>query len=55
MVSSLARQTADPFSYFDGDDRAKAFGLFQLIREDGTPIDDAALASLDRDLAVRLF
>ncbi len=44
-----------PFSYFDGDDDAKARGLFQLIREDGTPVDDAAVAGLDRDLARRLF
>ncbi len=43
------------FSYFDGSDDAKARGLFQLLREDGTPADEAALAGLDRALARRLF
>lgn len=43
------------FSYFDGDDTAKTSGMFQLIREDGTPADEAALAGLDRALAERLF
>lgn len=47
--------TSSAFSYFDGDDDAKARGLFQLVREDGTPVDDSALASLDRELARRLF
>nr|MBA2539727.1 thiamine pyrophosphate-dependent dehydrogenase E1 component subunit alpha [Deltaproteobacteria bacterium] len=42
-------------SYFDGTDQEKATGLFQLLREDGTPIDEHALAWLDRDLATRLF
>lgn len=46
---------ASAFGYFDGDDRSKAFGLFQLIREDGTPVDEAALSQLDRELARRLF
>jgi pyruvate dehydrogenase E1 component alpha subunit len=49
----LARTSA--FGYFDGDDRAKVTGLFQLVREDGTPVDEAALADLDRELARRLF
>ena len=44
-----------PESYFAGDDDAKARGLFQLLREDGTPTDDGALATLDRGLARRLF
>jgi len=43
------------FAYFDGDDAAKATGLFQLLREDGTPTDEVALASLDRELARQLF
>src|SRR5918993_5363477 len=43
------------FSYFDGDAAAKARGLFQLLREDGTPVDEAALTTLDRALARRLF
>jgi pyruvate dehydrogenase E1 component alpha subunit/2-oxoisovalerate dehydrogenase E1 component alpha subunit len=42
-------------AYFEGDDEAKASGLFQLLREDGTPVDEAALAALDRGLARRLF
>ena len=41
--------------YFDGDEDARARGLFQLLRDDGTPIDEAALADLDRALARRLF
>jgi pyruvate dehydrogenase E1 component alpha subunit/2-oxoisovalerate dehydrogenase E1 component alpha subunit len=41
--------------YFELDDDAKATGLFQLIREDGTPHDPDALAGLDRALARRLF
>jgi len=44
-----------PRAYFDGDDEAKARGLFQLVREDGTAVDAAALASFPRDLARRLF
>ena len=48
-----------PASYFDGDGddaaEARARGLFQLIQEDGTPVDEAALAGLDRALARRLF
>ena len=42
-------------AYFGGDDDAKACGLFQLLREDGTPVDDAGLGWLDRALARRLF
>ena len=41
--------------YFDGDDDARARGLFQLVREDGTPVDAEALAGLDPALARRLF
>ena len=55
----MAHATSSPrsgaFAYFDGDDAAKARGLFQLVREDGTPTDEAALATLDRELARRLF
>jgi pyruvate dehydrogenase E1 component alpha subunit len=42
-------------AYFEGDDEAKSRGLFQLVREDGTPVEEAALAGLDRGLARRLF
>ena len=41
--------------YFDGDDEAKARGLYQILREDGAPVDADALAGLDRELARRLF
>ena len=44
-----------PFDYFDGSAEQKARGLFQLLREDGTPVDEAALASLDRQLARTLW
>ncbi|HWO25799.1 MAG TPA: thiamine pyrophosphate-dependent enzyme [Kofleriaceae bacterium] len=53
LATPAARSGA--FSYFDGDDDAKISGLFQLLREDGTPVDEAALAGLDRALAERLF
>jgi pyruvate dehydrogenase E1 component alpha subunit/2-oxoisovalerate dehydrogenase E1 component alpha subunit len=43
-----------PTGYFEGDDDAKARGLFQLVDEDGRA-DDAALGWLDRALARRLF
>jgi pyruvate dehydrogenase E1 component alpha subunit/2-oxoisovalerate dehydrogenase E1 component alpha subunit len=43
------------FAYFDGTDRDKATGLFQLLREDGTAADEAALAALDAGLARRLI
>jgi pyruvate dehydrogenase E1 component alpha subunit len=42
-------------AYFTGDHEAKARGLFQLVREDGIPVDDAALAWLDRSLALELL
>ncbi len=51
MVSAMART----MTYFDGDAESKARGLFQLLREDGTPVDEAALAGVDRAFARRLF
>jgi pyruvate dehydrogenase E1 component alpha subunit len=42
-------------AYFAADDVAKARGLFQLLHEDGTPVDEAALAELDRTLARQMF
>src|SRR5262245_16254596 len=54
MVHAIAAQTS-ALAYFDGDDEAKARGLFQLLREDGTPVDEAAIAGFDRALARRLF
>lgn len=55
MASLAVAPSSGAFSYFAGDPVAKARGLFQLIREDGTAVDEAALASLDRELARRLF
>ena len=54
-VASAGPAMGDVEAYFRGDDDAKACGLFQLLREDGTPVDDAALGWLDRALARRLF
>ncbi|MDB4961440.1 MAG: Branched-chain alpha-keto acid dehydrogenase, component, alpha subunit protein [Myxococcales bacterium] len=54
-TSAPSATPTGPYAYFDGDDDAKARGLFQLVREDGTAVDDAALAALDRELARRLF
>ncbi len=52
----MVRATSQARSaYFEGDDEAKARGLFQLLREDGTPIDDDAVAHFDRTLARHLF
>jgi pyruvate dehydrogenase E1 component alpha subunit/2-oxoisovalerate dehydrogenase E1 component alpha subunit len=42
-------------SYFERDDEAKARGLYQLLAEDGSPVDEAALAGLDRPFARKLF
>ena len=54
-VASAGSTNGDIEAYFGGDDDAKACGLFQLLREDGTPVDDAGLGWLDRALARRLF
>ncbi len=44
-------------AYFDQDEHAKAFGLFQLVRPDGTTVDgaDDVLASFDEQLGLRLY
>ncbi|HTR54061.1 MAG TPA: thiamine pyrophosphate-dependent enzyme [Kofleriaceae bacterium] len=55
MVHATATARSGPLAYFDGDDEAKARGLFQLVRDDGTPHDEAALAGIDRAPARRLF
>ncbi|HEY1555301.1 MAG TPA: thiamine pyrophosphate-dependent enzyme [Kofleriaceae bacterium] len=55
MVHAAATASGKPFAYFEGDDEDKARGLFQLIREDGTPHDEAAVAHIDRALARRMF
>jgi len=41
--------------YFDGSEDDKARGLYQLVREDGTPVDETALEWVDRTLARKLF
>jgi pyruvate dehydrogenase E1 component alpha subunit/2-oxoisovalerate dehydrogenase E1 component alpha subunit len=55
MAIAASSAPVGAFSYFAGDDEAKARGLFQLLREDGTPVDEAALATLDRALARRML
>lgn len=55
MATATSAARTGAFAYFDGDDEAKARGLFQLLDEDGAPTDEAALAALDRELARRLF
>lgn len=55
MASLASAPQSGALSYFGGTDIDKARGLFQLLREDGTPVDDAALAGFDRALARRLF
>ena len=52
MVHATA---ARALTYFEGDADDKARGLFQLLREDGTPVDDDAIAGFGRELARRLF
>ncbi len=42
-------------AYFAGDDDAKARGLYQLLHEDGSAIDDSAVAHIDRAFARQLF
>src|SRR5436190_433402 len=54
MVHAVAAQP-NALSYFEGDDDAKARGLLQLVREDGTPVDEQSIAGFDRALARRLF
>ncbi len=44
----------NPFDYFKGSAHDKAIGLFQLLREDGTPVNAGAI-EIARDLARTLF
>src|SRR3990167_2296301 len=47
---------AGAYRYFDASPEAKARGLFQLLGEDGVPVDEAALTEgFDRALARELF
>jgi pyruvate dehydrogenase E1 component subunit alpha len=52
MVQASPTTRAD---YFRGDDETKARGLYQLLGEDGTPVDELALTGFDRALARRLY
>jgi pyruvate dehydrogenase E1 component alpha subunit len=55
MVHAISPVPASALAYFEGDEETKARGLFQLLREDGTPIDEEAIAGFDRALARQLF
>jgi pyruvate dehydrogenase E1 component alpha subunit/2-oxoisovalerate dehydrogenase E1 component alpha subunit len=55
MVHAMSAAPSSALAYFAGDEESKARGLFQLLREDGTPVDEQALAGFDRALARRLF
>src|SRR5574338_1182128 len=55
MVHAIPAATPSALAYFEGDDEAKARGLFQLLRDDGTPADADAVAGIDRALGLRLF
>jgi pyruvate dehydrogenase E1 component alpha subunit len=50
VIPSLA-----PVSYFAGDDDARARGMLQILRPDGTVTDPAGVPELDRDLGLRLY
>ncbi len=52
-MNAINKTTA--FDYFAGSAHDKAVGLFRLLGEDGTPVDAAAVESLDRALARTLF
>jgi pyruvate dehydrogenase E1 component alpha subunit len=54
MVHAVSSQQS-ALTYFDGSPEDKARGLFQLLHEDGTPVDEAAIAGFDRALARHLF
>ncbi len=56
MVHALSSdRRSGALTYFDGDAATKARGLFQLLREDGTVVDGAALDRFDRARARELF
>ena len=54
-MAAATKAPSRAMQYFDGDDEAKARGLFQLLGEDGTPVDEHALAGFDRATARKLF
>lgn len=41
--------------YFEGSDRDKALGLFQIVRKDGTVADEAAAAAFDAERCHELY
>src|SRR4051812_45720782 len=55
MVHAINSARSGALSYFESDDETKARGLFQLLREDGTPVDEHALTGFDRALSRQLF
>lgn len=42
-------------TYFDGDTKAKALGLLQVLRPDGTVADKQTVSSFDRELSMKLY
>src|SRR5678815_791037 len=54
-VAPAGSGTRSVDGYFEGNEEAKARGLYQLVREDGTPVDETALDWVDRALARKLF
>src|SRR5262245_44489979 len=54
-VAPAGSDTRSVDDYFAGSEEAKARGLYQLVREDGTPVDETALDWVDRALARKLF
>jgi len=55
QVVSASPVSGGEEAYFAQDEDAKARGLFQILREDGSAVDPAGLGWLDRTLARRLF
>ena len=55
QVAPAGSVTRGVDGYFDGSEDDKARGLYQLVREDGTPVDETALEWVDRTLARKLF
>jgi len=53
-TSESRRRRGPAFRYFDGDEEAKARGLFQLVTDDGTANPDD-IAHIDIETALKLF
>jgi pyruvate dehydrogenase E1 component alpha subunit/2-oxoisovalerate dehydrogenase E1 component alpha subunit len=54
-VAATAPSSSRPLPYFAGTGDAKARGLFQLLREDGTIVDEDGVTDIDRTIARRMF